>query len=852
MATPSQKVSKIQVRGAAEHNLKSIDVAVERGAITIVTGVSGSGKSSLAFDTILAEANRRFFYTLSHYSRQFLDMGARPAVQHISGLSPAIALAQNETTPSRRATVGTTTDVGELLGVLFSNFGEQRCPKHGELTQSQSLQDVSDQIVGLAAGKTIAICAPIAEAKKGVFAAEFARFLRLGFTQAYVDGEVRSIEEDMRLAREEKHTIKIVIDQVKVKPESKERLRRSLESALDQGEGFGEWFPISHQKLDLQRGRSFSTQAGCPRCGWSWPRLDSRYFSANSLGKCPQCRGFGVEEANESWEMDDGAAEEADDISTPCAACAGTGVKKDMGAIRVAGRSIQDILLNPVEENLKLFESIDDPKLRKNPAFQRVVGEIIAVLKRMNELDLRYLNLARRIVSLSGGEAQRLRLASILGEHLRGVLYVLDEPSQGLHPTEILSLVEAIKRLRDQGNTVVIVDHDELLMKHADWIVDLGPGGGHHGGRLMAAYKPSEANLYVKDSPTARFLAHSQRLPEIETRKKPAGPFISIIKPALNNLSMDSVRFLKGGLNVVTGVSGAGKSSLVLSVLYQNGTRAVSSKTKKPWIWCREVLGLEGFETAWMIDRRPVAKTTVSIPATYLDVFGDIRDIYAKLPESQIAGLDARSFSLNVEGGRCEHCHGRGEIVLSMRFLADARVRCPVCQGLRYRQHVCEIKFSGLSIADVLELTLQEAAEHFVNFKRIASRLQPALDLGLGYLKMGQTSASLSGGESQRLKLVPLLGRRHSAANLVVIDEPTTGLHFADVECLMRVVRGMVVNGATVIIIEHHPDVIWAADWVVDIGPGAASDGGRLLYEGPPEGLRGLQGSPTGRFLGEL
>lgn len=852
-----RKFSEIEVRGATEHNLKGLDVAIERGAITVITGVSGSGKSSLAFDTILAEAHRRFFYTLSHYSRQFLDLSARPAVRHLSGLSPAIALAQNETQPSRRATVGSLTDVSELLGVMFARFGQQLCPKHDLPTQAQSLEAIAERLSAAAMGKTVAITAVLAQAKKGHFKAQLTACAEKGFLRALIDDELVPLSPVPVLKREEKHTIKLVIDYVKIKDGSMPRLLRSLATALAESGGVGEWY-IAHEgtQIDLSSGVTFATAGGCPTCGFSWPKLDSRHFSANSLGKCQACAGFGVSAAGAEVEADAEAGDDDEEVEgfipelSPCSACQGTGLEASLRGLRLCGKTPHDVQLMTIDQLIALMAELRASHLLNNPALQRVADEVTAVLGRLAAVGLSYLHLARRVRSLSSGEAQRLKLANILGGSLRGVLYVLDEPSQGLHPSELDLLWESILRLKSAGNTVLIVDHDEALMRRADWIIDLGPGGGARGGRLMAKFRPNEASSFAQQSVTARHLAEFAPVVALSaaSRTKPrsgskpahkqlmaseAGPAISIEGANLHNLKIDRVAFPLKALTVVAGVSGAGKTSLTIGTLFANLHHRLVEKGRKS-LFCRTITGTELISHVHLIDRKKLAKSSVSMPASYLDVFGELRDLYASLPEAQIAGLTPRDFSLSVEGGRCSECRGRGELALTMRFLADARVRCPVCKGSRYRSRVLGVKYLGYSIAEVLELTLDEVAEHFKNHKKIAQRLAPALALGLGYLKLGQPSSSLSGGEAQRLKLVPLLTKKHGVGSLVVLDEPTTGLHFEDVERLLVVLKDLVAAGATVVTIEHNADVIAAADCLIELGPGAAQLGGQLVYAGPP------------------
>ena len=853
--------TSIDVKGATEHNLKDVDIAVDRGAITVVTGVSGSGKSSLAFDTILAESQRRFFYTLSHYSRQFLDLGNRPAVRSVTGLSPAIALAQNETAPSRRATLGSLTDISELLAVMFARFGVQYCPTHGLPTGSMTKDDILSHIVSGGMGQSIALVIQEAESKKGVFRAQLTQCVTRGFTKAWIDGQVMDLDPLPELAREEKHTIKVLVDLVKVKETGNDRLSRGVDTVLELGGGFGEWVPVDAKgKWNVDEVHSFSTKGGCPTCGYSWPRLDSRYFNANSLGRCETCDGYGVPDAQEY--ADGGEDVDANDafMDQPCAPCFGTGVQPDAAAIKLGGLTIHELLTLPLDRVLaKVAAVAKQPQIKANPAFERVWSEVKAGLERLVAMRLGYLSLARRVRSLSGGEAQRVKLAGILSENLRGILYVLDEPSQGLHQTELQNVIASLKQLRDEGNTIIVVDHDETMMRSADWIIDLGPGGGAGGGNILARFTPKTAGQFADVSRTASWLS---RKPVERKRKvvdRVSGTFLEITKPTLHNLKLPKVRVPLEAMTVVTGVSGAGKSSLVLGVIFpnlldvmqetggaaaSNGSQAAKLKKKKTantksakpqWRYCTEFKGWDNLTSVQLIDRRPVAKSSVSMPATYLDITGDLRDLYASLPDAQVAGLTAKAFSLHLEGGRCPECKGRGEINLSMRFLADARIQCPVCRGKRFRNHVLDVKFNGLNMSEVLNLSIDEAVAHFGNHRRIVHKLAPAQRMGLGYLKLGQPSASLSGGEAQRLKMVPFFTKRMGAGTVLILDEPTTGLHFEDVERLIAVMRELVDNGATLIVVEHNDEVLRSADWQIDIGPGSAFDGGDLMYEGSPD-----------------
>ncbi|SMF21530.1 excinuclease ABC subunit UvrA [Pseudobacteriovorax antillogorgiicola] len=810
-------IEEIKITRASEHNLKKLNLSIARGQITVITGVSGSGKSSLAFDTILAESNRRFFYTLSHYTRQFLDLGSRPAIGSISGLSPAIALAQNETQPSVRASVGSLTDISELLGVLFARFGEAHCPKHDQPTSGTSLEQIASQILAQHEGKTIGLSSPFVEQKKGSFKKQLQQFSAKGYTRAYIDGELVSLSSTPELDRESKHDIKVIVDYIKVASSKLKRLHKSLETVIQMGDGVGELF-LSDQtgavKSDFSK---FSTKNGCPKCGFAWPKLDSRYFSANSLGRCQECDGLGYQETEDEFE------------TVSCAVCRGTGLRRDLESIRFKGKSPLALQRETIHQLYQFFDQCLQESGIENPAFMRIAEEIRDHLNRLDRVGLGYLHLARRIRSLSGGEAQRVRLAGVLAENLRGVLYVLDEPSQGLSDSELNQLWAAIEKLKSQGNTVIIVDHDETIIRRADWIIDLGPEGGARGGQIMAKFKPSSASDFQNDSLTARYLVQTQSQTTTLEKPRKTDGWLRVIKPRVNNLHLDKVNFPLESFTVVSGVSGAGKSSLVIEALYHNIYRYLSDQ---PLLACEEIQGLDQIEEVILVDRRPIAKSSVSMPATYLDVFTDLRKFYGKLPDAQIYGLQMRDFSLSVDGGRCPECKGRGVLSLSMKFLADARVTCPICQGQRYKPEVLQVEYRGLNLSQVLDLTIDEAIDHFQTFSRITKRLKPAQELGLGYLKLGQPSSSLSGGESQRLKLVPILFRNMSQGSILIMDEPTTGLHFKDVERLLVQCQKLTEKGVTLIVIEHSAAVKSAADWLVELGPGAAAEGGGLVFEG--------------------
>ncbi len=815
----------IVIKGASEHNLKSIDLEIPRRKITVVTGVSGSGKSSLVFDTILAEAQRRFFHTLSYYTRQFLDMTTRPQFHVLKGLSPAIALAQMETQVSTRATVGTFSDIAELLGVIFARFGKRSCPRHGLATEAMSEDEILRLIEKKYDGQLIAICAPIVEQKKGQFRSRLNALAEKGYLKIYVDGKVMPLTPIPELEKDEKHTLKLVIDTLRVQESQRARLLRSLKLAFQESEGFVECSGLRKDGQFMSNAQAlFSSKGGCSTCGFSWPNLDSRYFAINSLGRCVNCNGLGSLQ-----EEDDDEAETL--VHQSCTSCSGTGLSSQVSAITLHGKTLHELNLMPIRDLHSFLLGLREDALASNLAFKRVLDEVTTLSERIVNTGLGYLHLARRVRSLSGGEVGRLKLAGILSETLRGVLYILDEPSQGLHPKEINELLLNLTRLKELGNTVIIVDHDDFIIRNADLVVDLGPGGGAQGGQVVAAFAPQDAAKFREQSLTAAHLHTELNFPPSERPATKDEEFITVRKAQLHNLQIPQVRFLRKAFNVVCGVSGSGKTSLVMHTLYPQLISELNAQREKK-VSRRELASIH------LIDRKPLAKSTVSMPVTYLDAFTSIREIFAQVPDAQIRGLNLRSLSLHTEGGRCENCGGRGEIVMEMKFLPDARVRCEYCRGRRYRQEVLDVLYKGYSIADILDLTIAEACEVFKFHKAILKKLQPANELGLGYLKMGQPTASLSGGENQRLKLAPFMSGANLSNTVLILDEPTRGLHIQDIAALLKVLQGLVAKGTTVVCIEHSVDMIRHADWVVELGPGAADEGGRVIFEGELAKLR--------------
>jgi len=802
----------------------------------VLTGVSGSGKSTLAFDTLLQESQRRFFYTLSHYTRQFLDLGTRPKVRKMTGLSPAIGLTQNETFPSRKSTLATLTDLTELIGVLFSRFGTRLCPTHRISTVGNTKEQIVATITEHHAGQYVFLLAPLVTQKKGIFAKELTQWREKGFVRAWVDGAFVDLAQDHALEKEKKHTLKLLVDVIRIQEKSHARLLRSVTHTLEEGDGYGEFFFASQadfSRYDPKKAIRFSTSEGCPTCAYSWPELDPRYFSANSLGACKPCNGYGALEVEPDSEEE---TVSVSPTSSPiCSSCEGTGLDAMLRNIHLGGHSPLDWYSGSCDELLTKLARLQ-PEAASNPAYKRVLDEVEKILRRIHQLGIGYLQLHRRVRSLSLGEHQRLHLTGILSESLRGILYVLDEPSQGLHPHQLEELWHTFESLKAAGNTLVLVDHDGYFIEKADYVIDMGPGGGKQGGHIVYAGPP-------KKSPP------SSLPPAFHPHSEAPAAYLEIRQAHLHTLQIPSVSFRLGALNLVTGISGAGKSSLVLQTLYPNLLAAIQARKRPTWIHCKELRGWESLVSVELIDRKLLHKSSASTPATYFDIFPLIRDLFSQSTEAQLLGLTSRHFSLHAEGGRCEVCKGKGLILHTMRFLAETKSPCPNCEGRRFKTYLEQIHYRGVSIADVLQMTLAEAHGFFAHHRKISQRLQPAIDLGLGYLSLGQPTSTLSGGEIQRMKLVPYFAKRTVEHTLFILDEPTRGLHEQDIVLLLACLRTLLAKGATLIVLEHHVGLMKVSDWLIDLGPGAAEKGGRVLYQGPPAGLKKVKESLTAKYL---
>ena len=900
------------MHGARQHNLKNIDVSIPRNTFTVITGLSGSGKSSLAFDTIYAEGQRRYVETLSPYARQFLDQMERPEVDSIDGLSPAISIEQKTTSRSPRSTVGTITEIYDYLRVLYASIGVPHCPNCGLEIARQSLQQILQQVMELATGQRVMVLAPMVRGRKGEFKKELEKLARQGFVRARIDGVLRALEEEITLDKRKNHTIEVVVDRLVVKPEVEKRLEASLQTASKLADGLVLVAQVEGPE------RLYSEKLACPQCGTSVPQLEPRSFSFNSpFGACETCTGLGsrwgwdpmkvivdpsrplldgamgigagstyvngdlkllaarlkipiekpfddlpkksqtalmdgIIEALDHYYDQDNANENTREwmmgyqSATVCPDCKGKRLKPSSLAVRVKTVTISELTGMSVTRAL---DAVDGWKLseRERAIGGRAVQEVRDRLQFLHDVGLEYLSLERSAVTLSGGEAQRIRLATQIGSRLRGVLYVLDEPSIGLHPRDNQRLLVSLENLRDLGNTVLVVEHDAETIERADYVIDLGPGAGRLGGHLVAQGTPKDIKRNA-DSLTGQYLAGTREIATPSVRRQPAKQAIVIRGAAEHNLRGIDVEFPLGLLIAVTGVSGSGKSTLVNDILYRAAAKSIYGSRAEPGahssITCLDLL-----DKVIEIDQAAIGRTPRSNPATYTQVFTHIRDLYSRLPESRARGYKPGRFSFNVPGGRCEACQGDGQKRIEMNFLPDVYVTCDVCRGRRYNHETLQVKYNGVSIADLLESAVEDAVKLLENIPAIRTKLATLVDVGLGYLHLGQSSTTLSGGEAQRIKLARELSRRQTGKTLYILDEPTTGLHFEDVRKLMDVLHSLVELGNTVVVIEHHLDVIKSADWIIDLGPEGGELGGQMVACGAPEKIVTVQASHTARAL---
>ena len=909
-------LKSITVHGARQHNLKNIDVEIPRNTFTVITGLSGSGKSSLAFDTIYAEGQRRYVETLSPYARQFLDQMERPEVDSIDGLSPAISIEQKTTSRSPRSTVGTITEIYDYLRVLYSSIGIPHCPNCGVEISRQSPEQILQQILTLPEGERIMILAPIVRGRKGEYKKDLEKLSRQGFLRARVDGVLRSLDEEIPLDRRKNHNIEIVVDRLPLKPGSEKRIEASIETAGKLADGLVIVAVVNGDE------KLYSQKLACPNCGASVPQLEPRSFSFNSpFGACETCNGLGntwsfdpakimvdaskplldgglgpgasssymnhmLAEAAERLKIKlnkpfedlpkrtqtllleggngfpgvvkilDEAYQEASsgyrewlmDYMSPavCPACHGRRLRPSSLAVSVKGAGLAEITEMSIDRAVATVKAWTLNE-RERQIAGRVIEEIRNRLEFLNAVGLNYLSLSRSAATLSGGEAQRIRLATQIGSKLRGVLYVLDEPSIGLHPRDNDRLLDTLSRLRDLGNTVLVVEHDAETIERADYVIDLGPGAGRLGGALVASGTPRE----IRKNPaslTGQYLSGAIRIEPPPGRRHGSGKKLIVRGAREHNLKDVTVEFPLGCLVVVTGVSGSGKSTLVNDILYRSLAKELYGSHETPGEH-DSIDGLENIDKVVEIDQSAIGRTPRSNPATYTGVFTPIRELYAMLPESRERGYKAGRFSFNVKGGRCEACQGDGLKRIEMNFLPDVYVTCDVCRGRRYNSETLQVKYKGHSIADLLAATVEDAIPVLENLPQIQAKLKTLHDVGLGYIHLGQSSTTLSGGEAQRIKLARELSKRQTGRTLYILDEPTTGLHFEDIKRLLDVLQRLVDLGNTVIVIEHQLDVVKSADWIIDMGPEGGEKGGNVVASGTPEQILRFKKSHTAHAL---
>jgi len=857
------------VLGARVHNLKNISVSIPRKRLTVITGLSGSGKSSLAFDTIFAEGQRRYMDTFSSYARGFIGQMQRPDVDKISGLSPVISIDQKTTSKNPRSTVGTITEVYDFLRLLFARAATPYSYLSGKPMIKFTDEQIIDLIVREYAGKKIYLMAPLVNGRKGHYKELFETIRKKGFVYVRVDGEVREIVAGMKLDRYKTHTIEVVVDRLKPKADEEadlRRLRQSVDSAMTQGNGI---MMISDEAGNI---RFLSRNLMCPETGLSYQNPAPHTFSFNSpSGWCPCCKGLGkvksdevqlnAEEIDEAIQQDnwwerlteftDTEEEEENEEWIECPECHGKRLSKEALSYKFGKYSISDLANMDIDELLKVLDDIKDNNdltdIQKSIA-EPILKEIIGRLRFMQSIGLSYLNLNRSSESLSGGESQRIRLATQIGSRLVNVLYILDEPSIGLHQRDNERLISSLKELRDIGNSVIVVEHDEQMMREADWIVDIGPKAGRLGGNVLFSGTPED--LIKTDTLTAKYLKGEVEIPEYRDTgiPDPSDKWITLSGCTGNNLKNVTARIPLGKMVCVTGVSGSGKSSLINQTLYPILSQRFYRSKQAPLPY-KTIEGVEHIDKVINVDQSPIGRTPRSNPATYTNVFNDIRDLFAALPESKIRGWKTGRFSFNMSGGRCDECLGNGYKTIQMHFMPDVYVPCEVCGGQRYNRETLEVRWKGKNIADVLDMTVNQAVEFFEPQPKILRKIKTIQDVGLGYIKLGQASTSLSGGESQRIKLATELSRPSTGKTLYILDEPTTGLHFEDIRVLLGVLRRLVDKGNTVIIIEHNTDVIRACDWIIDLGPEGGRGGGQIVAEGTVEDIRKNTNSLTGQFI---